>query len=148
MQIDIDERDRQIVAFLQEDARRSNASLARDLGVSEATVRRRINSLLDKQIISVRAVPNARKFGLETSALIGIDLEPGMGDLVTEQLQARQEVVFLGTCAGRYDLLARVLVQDLPALSSFLEDYLTKMKGVSKTETLIFLDTKKEWHGG
>ena len=144
----IDERDRQILALLQVDARRSNASLARELGVSEATVRRRINSLIDDSVVSVKAVPNSRKLGLNTSALIGIDVEPGKGELVTAALKAREEVIFLGTCAGRYDLMARVLVADLAELRGFLEDFVTKVGGVQKTETLILLDMKKEWLGG
>ena len=143
----IDERDRQILALLQEDARRSNASLARDLGVSEATVRRRINSLIDESVVSVKAVPNSRKLGLSTSALIGIDVEPGKGEMVTNALKSREEVVFLGTTAGRYDLVARVLVTDLGELRKFLEEFVTKIGGVQKTETLILLDMKKEWLG-
>ena len=143
----IDERDRQILALLQKDARRSNAALARDLGVSEATVRRRINSMIDDSIVSVKAVPNSKKLGLTTSALIGIDVQPGMGDAVTSALKSRDEVLFLGTCAGRYDLMARVLLTDLGELRKFLEEFVTKVEGVQKTETLIMLDMKKEWLG-
>ena len=143
----IDDRDRQILALLKTDARRSNAALARDLGVSEATVRRRINSMIDDDVVSVKAVPNSRRLGLSTSALIGIDVQPGMGEAVTTALKARDEVVFLGTCAGRYDLVARVLVTDWAELRKFLEEFVTKVGGVQKTETLILLDMKKEWLG-
>lgn len=144
----IDDRDRQILALLQDNARRSNASLARDLGVSEATVRRRINTLIDESVVSVKAVPNSKKLGLVTSALIGIDVAPGHGAMVTAALNAREEVVLLGTTAGRYDVVARVLVKDLDELQKFLGEFLTKIDGVQKTETLILLDVKKEWLGG
>lgn len=139
--------DRQIVAMLLEDARRPNASIARDLGVSEATVRRRVNMMIDDSVLTVKAVPDAGRLGLGTSALIGIDVEPSLGEAVAASLESRQEVVFLGVCAGRYDLLVRVLLTDLPELKSFLEDYLARLPGIRKTETLILLNMKKEWRG-
>jgi Lrp/AsnC family transcriptional regulator for asnA, asnC and gidA len=143
----IDERDLQILSILKEDARKPNAAIARTLGVSEATVRRRVASMIGDEVLSVKAVPNTRQLGLQTSALIGVDVEPALGEEVASLLAARSEVVFLGMCAGRYDLFVRVLVADLDALRVFLEDFLTKVPGVRKSETLVLLDTKKEWLG-
>ena len=49
----IDDLDNQIIEILGLDGRMSNASIARNLGVSEGTVRRRLNIMKEKGIIDV-----------------------------------------------------------------------------------------------
>lgn len=140
----IDDTDRKIMAMLQGDARQSNASVARVIGVSEATIRRRIRLMVEDGTLAIRAVPNPGKFGLNTSAMIGIDVEPDKLDRVAIALNDRSEVGFLGVSTGRYDLLAWVLVRNLDDLREFLENFLAKVPGIRKTETLVLLDVKKQ----
>ena len=143
----IDETDRKIIGLLQEDARQSNAAIARIIGVSEATIRRRIKIMVEDGPLSVRAVPNPAKFGLNTTAFIGIDVQPDMLDVVAEALNKRDEVGFLGVSTGRYDLITWILVRNLEELREFLESFLAKVPGIRKTETLVLLDVKKRTLG-
>jgi len=55
--MDMDELDRRIVRLLQVDGRASNAKIAREVGVSEGTVRRRLRHLIQGDVIKVIAVP-------------------------------------------------------------------------------------------
>ena len=64
----MDELDRKIIALLQLDGRASNAKIAREVGVSEGTVRRRLRKLLDDDVVRVVAVPNLEKLGFSTTA--------------------------------------------------------------------------------
>ncbi len=75
--------------------------------------------------------------------MIGIGIQPNMMSSVSEALRQRDEILFLGEAAGRYDVLAWVVVHDLEELRAFLEGFLTKVQGIMKTETLVFLDVKK-----
>ena len=143
----IDDTDRKIMTLLQDDARQSNAAIARIIGVSEATIRRRIKIMVEDGVVAIRAVPNPQKFGLTTAAMIGIDVQPDMLESVGEALTARDEVGFLGVSTGRYDLLAWTLVKNLDEMRAFLEQFLAKVPGVRKTETLILLDVKKRTMG-
>ena len=139
----IDQTDRAIISLLQDDARQSNAPIARVIGVSEATIRRRIKIMVEDGVVAIQAVLNPTKFGLSTSAMIGIDVQPDHLDKVAEALNVRKEVGFLGVCTGRYDLLVWTLVESLDQLREFLEGFLAKVPGVRKTETLVLLDVKK-----
>ncbi|MCH8190014.1 MAG: Lrp/AsnC family transcriptional regulator [Chloroflexi bacterium] len=139
----IDQTDRAIISLLQDDARQSNAAIARVIGVSEATIRRRIKIMVEDGVVAIQAVLNPTKFGLSTSAMIGIDVQPDHLDTVAEALNDRKEVGFLGVCTGRYDLLVWALVESLDQLREFLEGFLAKVPGVRKTETLVLLDVKK-----
>ncbi len=143
----IDDTDRRIIELLQGDARQPNATIARALGVSEATIRRRIKMMVDQGSLTIRAVPNPSSFGLNTSAVIGIDVQPDALDGVASGLTAREEVIFVGVSTGRYDLIVNVLVGTLDELREFLESVMTKLVGVRKTETLVLLDVKKRTFG-
>ncbi len=150
----IDETDRKIIALLQQDARQSNAAIARQIEgrlpgshVSEATIRRRIKMIVDDGILTIQAVSNPNKFGLTTSAMIGIDVQPDQLDAVANAIAARNEVGFLGVSTGRYDLLVWTLVRSLDELREFLEGFLAKVPGIRKTETLVLLDVKKRTLG-
>lgn len=142
----IDETDRRIIALLQEDARQSNAAIARIIEVSEATVRRRIKIMVESGTVTIRAVPNPVMFGLNTTGMIGVDVEPDKLESVANQIKKRDEVGFLGVSTGRYDLVSWVQVRNLDDLREFLE-VLSKIPGVRKTETLVLLDVKKRVAG-
>ena len=58
----MDELDAKIIAMLQEDGRASNASIARNVGVSEGTVRRRLKRLVDDNFIQVIAMLNPERW--------------------------------------------------------------------------------------
>ena len=72
----MDELDSQIIKILQQDGRASNAGIARDVGVSEGTVRRRLKRLVQEEFIQVVALPDPAKLGLESQALVGVQVEP------------------------------------------------------------------------
>ena len=46
----MDELDRRIISLLQLDGRASNAKIAREVGVSEGTVRRRLRRLIQEDV--------------------------------------------------------------------------------------------------
>ncbi len=82
----MDELDRGIIELLQLDGRASNAKVAREVGVSEATVRRRLSRLIQQDVLRITAVPNLEKLGYGTTALIRVQTSPGKSDAVAEAL--------------------------------------------------------------
>ena len=78
----MDELDQDIIDLLQANGRASNARIARKVGVSEGTVRRRLRRLTQENIVKVIAVPNLDKIGYTTAALIGLQTAPGQLDQV------------------------------------------------------------------
>ena len=87
----MDELDNEIVRILQRDGRASNAGIARDVGVSEGTVRRRLKRPVQREFIQVVALPDPTKMGFESQALIGIQVDPDKMDQVADGTQAVQE---------------------------------------------------------
>jgi Lrp/AsnC family transcriptional regulator for asnA, asnC and gidA len=60
----MDRIDKKIIDILQYDGRASNAAIARDVGVSEGTVRRRLKKLIDDDYIKVVAITEPTKMGM------------------------------------------------------------------------------------
>ena len=71
----MDQIDRKIVSMLGHDGRLSNAQMARELEVSEGTIRRRVKNLLDSKTISI-VIADPKKLGFFSEALIGVQCEP------------------------------------------------------------------------
>jgi Lrp/AsnC family transcriptional regulator for asnA, asnC and gidA len=140
---DLDDTDVAIVRLLQDNGRVPNAQIARELGVSEPTVRKRIDWLFRDEVIKVVAVLNPRTAGYATDVVVGIRVAPGALLEVGEVLARRDEVVYLGYVTGRYDIIVEMLFRDDEALFAFLHRTVPGIGGVVSTETYHVLRTGK-----
>lgn len=140
---DLDPIDLAIVELLQQQGRTPNARIARLIGVSEPTVRKRIDRLVQDDIIKVVAVLNPRKTGYATDVLIGVRTETGRLRAVGDALAERDDVVYLGYTTGRYDLLVELLFRDDERLFRFIEEDVPMLGGIVSTETFHVLRTGK-----
>ena len=143
----MDELDRRIIALLQADGRASNAKIAREVGVSEGTVRRRLRRLIDGDIIKVIAVPNLEQMGYGTAALVGIQTGPGMVDDVAAAIGALDEAHYVAITTGAYDIFAWVGLESPEKLGNFLRGKVGTIPGVTRTETFVNLAIKKRTYG-
>jgi Lrp/AsnC family transcriptional regulator, regulator for asnA, asnC and gidA len=140
---DLDTLDRRIIDQLQDDGRRSNVAIARALGVTEATIRNRIDRLISNGFIRIAAVIDPRKTPYLTDAMIWIRLERGRAREAGEHLAALANVVYVAYTAGRYDMLIEALFESDDQLFEFLHGTLAKVPGVLESETYHVLHTVK-----
>ena len=139
----MDELGRKIIQQLQKDGRAKNSDIARRLGVSEGTVRRRIKSLLDSGTLRVVAIPNLEKMGYETLAIIGIQVDPEKVSQVAEQVSLFAEVRTVSVTTGAFDIFVWVAVQSTDRLGKFIREKMGNVAGIRRTETFVSLDIKK-----
>jgi Lrp/AsnC family transcriptional regulator, regulator for asnA, asnC and gidA len=116
----MDELDRKIMALLQMDGRASNAKIAREVGVTEGTVRRRLGKLLEDDFIEIMAVPNLEKLGYTTTALIGLQTMPAKQEAVADAVDRLEEVHYVAITTGAYDIILWVGVESSEKLGQFL----------------------------
>ena len=143
----MDELDTQIIKILQKDGRASNAGIARDVGVSEGTVRRRLKRLVQEEFIQVVALPDPAKMGLESQALVGVQVDPDKVDQVADDLSNLEEVKWVVVTTGSYDVFAWSALPSAEALGIFLRTKVGMIPGVRRTETFVNLTNKKRGHG-
>lgn len=135
-----------MVELLQEDGRLSVASLARSLGVTEVTARRKITRLLRDGVIQVVATVDPFDVGYETPVIIGMKVQRAKLDKVARRLSELPQVRYVGASTGRVDLIIEVVVRTNQDLADFLVDELGSMDGVLDSETnLIVRIYKQSW---
>ena len=139
----MDKLDKNIIEILKSDGRISNAEIARNLNVSEGTIRRRIKIMKSDDILNVYAVPNPKKTGYNAEALIGIQVDPNKLDQVGESIAEHEYATWVSRTTGGFDIFTWVTVPNSKELTNFLTYFLGNLEGVNKTETFISLDVLK-----
>ncbi len=143
MAIQLTDTDKAIINALQRDGKATNASMAKDLGVSEETIRRRARRLASEEVIKVTGIPDASKLGYECEALIGFQTAPDKLDDVASALSALDEVSVVSITTGSYDVFAEVRLPSHADLLGFITGKVSTIPGVVRTETFIILTTPK-----
>lgn len=148
MSTSIDNLDREIISILQQDGRTANAEIARQLGVAEGTIRRRMERLINEGVIKIAAVTDPFKVGMGVVALIHLDVELSHLEEVAEKLVEKQCVRVVAYATGGYDIMVEAMFPSQQDLLDFLKDELPLIPGIRKTETSILLSILKrsyEW---
>ena len=140
----MDELDRRLITELAKDARQSSAELSRKLGVSETTVRRRIEHLEERGVIAFTAILNPAKLGYTIVAIIALEVDLGSIDKVSESLALCPNVRYVSLCTGNHDLFIGTWFHSSAELTQFVKDYLAKVPGIRKSETFVILDVRKD----
>ncbi len=140
----MDELDREIIAILQSNGRASNARIARRIGVSEGTVRRRLKKLIADGVIDIVAVVDAERLGYDTEALVGVQVDPDKVMEVAANLGELPESNWVAITTGTYDVFMWVTLQSADQLGAFLRDKLGIVSGVRRTETFVRLSLPKK----
>jgi Lrp/AsnC family transcriptional regulator for asnA, asnC and gidA len=144
----IDELDYKIIQELQEDGRQSYVELGNKLGIVEGTVRKRVKALIDKNTIKIVAVLNVGELGYRFICTMGLQVR--MADLrkVANTLAQNPNVCYLAFVTGRYDLMARIVARSTEEISQFIEQEISAIPGILRSETFVNLDTiKGGWAG-
>tara|TARA_Y100001960_G_scaffold307687_1_gene364244 strand:+ start:1013 stop:1453 length:441 start_codon:yes stop_codon:yes gene_type:complete len=140
----VDELDREIIAILQSNGRASNARIARRIGVSEGTVRRRLKKLIADGVIDIVAVVDAERLGYDTEALVGVQVDPDKVMEVAANLGELPESNWVAITTGTYDVFMWVTLQSADQLGAFLREKLGIVSGVRRTETFVRLSLPKK----
>jgi Lrp/AsnC family transcriptional regulator for asnA, asnC and gidA len=141
--ITTDSIDKQLVILLGQDARQSNEQLAKQLNISEATVRRRLRKLIQNDLLHIVGVVDPANFGLPIRVVITLDVIENKLESTLEEVNKQPEIRWVSTTTGRYDIIAGAGFPSLDSLSDFTSRVLAKMSGVKNSEMFILLKHKK-----
>ena len=139
----LDDIDKAIIRELQSDGRMAYTRLAPMVGLSQAATRQRVQRLVESGVMQIVAVTDPLKLGFKVQAIVGICAD---GDLRTlaATIASMPEVDYLVTTAGRFDLLAEVVCEDVEELERLLNEQLRRLPGVRSLESFLFLELNKE----
>jgi Lrp/AsnC family transcriptional regulator for asnA, asnC and gidA len=143
----MDELDLKIVNELQRDGRMPFTNIAKNLNVSEGTVRNRVARLIDEQVIHIVGMLDPARVGFEAPAMIGVTVKPAILESVAETIASFPEVSYLIMVSGEFDLFVEVFCRDRDDLAAFLNQKLHQVNGVVRTQTFMTLKIFKMAYG-
>ncbi len=138
-----DKTDWRIINILSEQYT-SNSAIARELELSEGAIRQRIKKLQSDGILKIRALRDPEILKNQQLAIITANVtESKQLKNKAEEICRLEGVISVSIISGRYDLWIEVLVSSNKGLITFLTEELSKIDGISKTETFL---TLKSYH--
>ena len=139
----LDKTDIAILAQLQENARITNAELAKAVHLSPTPCFNRVRALEKLGLIKRHVtLLDPEPLGLRVTVFIQISLEKQVEDALRRfeaAISARPEVMECYLMSGDADYLVRVVVEDIDALQHFIVKHLAKIPGVSNIRSSFAL---------
>ena len=138
--------DSQILNILQNNARTSNAEIARRVGLAPSAVFERIRKLEERKVIrGYRAEIDPKVLGLAQLAFTFVRSNDRPGGVETgEKLAEIPEILEVHHVAGEDCFLVKARARDAEALGRLLRERLGAIATISSTRTTIVLETLKE----
>jgi Lrp/AsnC family transcriptional regulator for asnA, asnC and gidA len=142
VKISLDSVDRAILEGLQDDGRRSYRQIARDVGVSEGTVRTRVRRLEDAGVLRVIAFVDPSRLGNSVLALVFVRVSTAQHDAVVKALAELPEATYVSSLVGRADVYIQIICRDNEALWKLVSE-IRSLSGVLETETMLEMAVHK-----
>jgi Lrp/AsnC family transcriptional regulator for asnA, asnC and gidA len=139
----LDDVSKAIIEQLQQDGRRSYAAIGKEVGLSEAAVRQRVQRLIESGVMQVVAVTDPLQLGFARQAMVGISVA-GALEPVADALSDMDEVDYVVITAGTYDVLAEVVCESDEHLLELISEKIRRIHGVTRTETFMYLKLRKQ----
>lgn len=147
MDVVLDSIDLQILALMQDNARISNADLARELNMAPSAVLERVKKLEQKKVINGYTTSiNPAAVQQKLLAFIFIKSSEGFtcNSKTAQALAKIPEIQEVHHIAGEDCFLVKVRTADAAALMNLMRNSLQKIPNISSTKTTIVLETVKE----
>ena|SRR5258708_2315299 len=138
--------DTEILQILQENARTTNADIARRVGLVPSAIADRIRKLEERGIIQgYRARLDSRALGLGLLAFVFVRTDDLCGESkAASEIAAVPEVLEIHHVAGEDCFLVKVRAADTEELGRLLRERIGNIASVRSTRTTIVLHTSKE----
>lgn len=143
--VHFDDTDMQIISRLEENAYHNVKNLAKTLNISAATIRRRMNNLLNNNIICIQAFPNFHR-SKWIPALILLKVNNDMLNSISECLAEVDEVRNVYIFMGEYDICVYAWFESIESFNHFLTDNLSQLQGVLDKKVCIQTEIRKWVH--
>ena len=138
--VEMSKLDRAIIRMLQADGRRSYLSMAAELGVSEKTVRKRVQELRATGVIEITTVTDPQLLGYGAMALVGVHLDGSRpASEIASRLALLDAVDYVVVTTGRFELFVEVVCRDSHELLATVQGEIAPAPGVRETEVFPYL---------
>lgn len=139
----MDETDRKLISALRHNGRAAISDLAVELGISRATVRARLEKLIQSgEILGFSVILRSDAFELPVRGIMLLSIEGRGTDRIVARLRGMPEITAIHTTNGKWDLVAELGTDTLSSLDAVLHK-IRLIEGISASETNLYLATKR-----
>ena len=144
--LELDAKDRKILALVQRDGALAQSEIAKRVGLSTAAVNERLKKLEHSGTIRRwAAIVDPEAVGVGITAFIEVFIEhPRFEKTFLERAIKLDEILEVHHITGEFSLLLKVRARDMAALKELLLEKLNAQEGVRQTRTVMVLSTSKE----
>jgi DNA-binding Lrp family transcriptional regulator len=143
----LDDRDWRLLQLLQDDARTSNAELARMVNLSAPGLQKRVRKLEQRGVIRRYVTLLDREaVGLDLLCFVNVSLahhRPDAAERFRDEMKVMPEVLECHYLTGEFDYVMKFVVADHTELERFLFEKLMRVEGVDRVRTSIVLNEIK-----
>ena len=141
----LDKIDWKIINLLSE-KNLSNITVAKKLGLSEGTVRQRLKKLQTSGVLKIKALRDPDVLENQQLAIVTATIErSNLLDQKAKEISELENVLSVSITSGRFDIFIEVLVDSNKGLVKFLTESLSKIEGISRTESFVTLKSYNRW---
>jgi Lrp/AsnC family transcriptional regulator for asnA, asnC and gidA len=132
----IDDTNLTIIKELR-NGRRSFKKIADSLGITENTVRSRVNKMLRAGLLDINGLVDIESVPRHQLVLIGVKLKTTDMFKKGQEFSMLKGVVSVSVVTGRYDLILLVIFNDEYGLQDFYTDQVSRIEDVQSLETFV-----------
>jgi Lrp/AsnC family transcriptional regulator, regulator for asnA, asnC and gidA len=135
----LDPIDEKIISILKINSRQPFVEIAKEIGLSESAIRRRVKNLVDTKIIKRFTVELDNKNRTSAITLISVTSTSDTSTVSTA-LMSLNGVEVIYEITGQYDIAAIISSSSVAEINRCIDD-VRRIEGVSDTNTVIVLRT-------
>jgi Lrp/AsnC family transcriptional regulator for asnA, asnC and gidA len=132
----LDDKTIAIIRHLR-DGRKSFKAIADDLSLSENTVRHRVRSLMEEDVLEITGLVDPEALPDHTVCMIGVKLDTLNLVEKAAELARLKGVVSASVVTGRYDILLVVLLKEDFKLLDFYTTEVYRLQDIRSVETFV-----------
>ncbi len=148
LKMQFDEKDKEILNFLQENYRISYKDLSKKVDLAASTIHNRVQNMIKQGIIrKFDTLVDPFKVGYESIAILGLSVDPLKLDDVAKKLASYDEIQLVASSTGDHNLLVKIIAIDEKNLWRFVNEEIKTMNGIQlPMHVSSFIDIFKMTH--
>jgi Lrp/AsnC family transcriptional regulator for asnA, asnC and gidA len=142
----LDDIDLKIIDILGRDSSTPFVEIAKQIGISDATVHVRVRKLISEGVISKFTISvDNDLLGYDHLGFMGINVDPAFAAEETiDQLLNLEEVLEIHEMHNSFDLFLKIRAKHLGHMLDIVENKIRKLPHILNTELITVLKTRKE----
>ncbi len=135
---ELDEIDKRILSILKENSRISFSELARQFGLSDVAMRKRVEKLVEKGVIKRFTCDiDYSKVGKPISAFIFVKTRADRTEEVLNAIGKMSDIEYVYQVMGEFDIIVKVNVSSISSLKELSDNQISSIHGVLEVKPNI-----------